>query len=137
MDQGYSIVVFPEGRRASDQNIQPFMSGSGLLWSDLRCPALPVYLGGLGRLKQTGEHWLHSGKMSIRIGELMPARPDLEAERAAALLEQALRALAESAGASRPAEFRLTWQLPRGGGVFPAMHRTSARHPRQLRDWRK
>jgi long-chain acyl-CoA synthetase len=98
MDQGYSIVVFPEGRRASDQNIQPFMSGSGLLWSDLRCPALPVYLGGLGRLKQTGEHWLHSGKMSIRIGELMPARPDLEAERAAALLEQALRALAESAG---------------------------------------
>jgi len=98
MDQGYSIVVFPEGRRASDQNIQPFMSGSGLLWSDLRCPALPIYLGGLGRLKQTGEHWFHSGKMSIRIGELMPARPDLEAERAAALLEQALRALAESAG---------------------------------------
>jgi long-chain acyl-CoA synthetase len=94
MDRGYNIIVFPEGRRASDEQIQPFMSGSGLLWSDLRCPALPVYLGGLGRLKQTREHWFHSGKMSIRIGELILPRPDLEADKATALLEQELRALA-------------------------------------------
>jgi len=94
MDEGYSIIVFPEGRRASDEKIQPFMSGSGLLWSDLRCPALPVYLGGLGRLKETREHWFHSGKMSIRIGELILPQPDLEPDKATALLEQALRSLA-------------------------------------------
>jgi len=94
MDGGFSIIVFPEGRRASDEKIQPFMSGSGLLWSDLRCPALPVYLGGLGRLKETREHWFHSGKMSIRIGELILPQPDLEPDKATALLEQGLRALA-------------------------------------------
>ena len=94
MDGGYSIIVFPEGRRASGEKIQPFMSGSGLLWSDLRCPALPVYLGGLGRIKQTREHWFHSGKMSIRIGELILPQPDLEPDKATALLEQGLRALA-------------------------------------------
>lgn len=98
MDRGYNIAVFPEGRRASDQNIQPFMSGSGLLWSDLHCPALPVYLGGLGRLKQTREHWFHSGKMSVHIGELIPARPELEPESATALLENALRTITIDTG---------------------------------------
>ena len=97
MDGGYSIIVFPEGRRASDENIQPFMSGSGLLWSDLRCPALPVHLGGLGQLKQTREHWFHSGKMSVQIGELISSRPDLEPDSATTLLEQGLRALAAGA----------------------------------------
>jgi long-chain acyl-CoA synthetase len=104
MDHGYNIVVFPEGRRAGNEEIQPFMSGSGLLWSDLRCPALPVYLGGLGRLKQTREHWFHSSKMSIQVGSLTAPRPDLDAGSATALLEQTLRLLAENAGKSSPIE---------------------------------
>ena len=66
IDRGYNVIVFPEGRRAEDETIQRFMSGSGLLWSELRCPALPVYLAGLGELKRTDERWFRSRKLPSR-----------------------------------------------------------------------
>ncbi len=91
MDRGYNVIVFPEGRRASDENIQPFMSGSGLLWSELRCPALPVYLAGLGELKRSEERWFRSRKLAVHAGKPIPWRAGQTPEQATALLEQELR----------------------------------------------
>jgi long-chain acyl-CoA synthetase len=94
MDRNYNILVFPEGRRATDETIQSFMSGSGLLWSDLRCPALPVYLGGLGELKRTDERWFRSKKLFVRMGRALELPHDIDPEAATKLLENALRDLA-------------------------------------------
>jgi long-chain acyl-CoA synthetase len=98
MDRSYNVIVFPEGRRASDENIQPFMSGSGLLWSELRCPVLPVYLAGLGELKRTEERWFRSGKLAVHVGNPIPWQPDRTPEQGTALLEQELRKLEASTG---------------------------------------
>jgi long-chain acyl-CoA synthetase len=94
MDRGYSVMVFPEGRRATDENVQPFMAGSGLLWSDLRCRALPVYLGGLGELKRTEERWFRSKKLTVHVGDVVELPADLKPEQATELLERELQKLA-------------------------------------------
>jgi hypothetical protein len=70
------------------------MSGSGLLWSDLRCPALPVYLGGLGELKRTDERWFRSKKLFVRMGRPLELPHHIDPEAATKLLENALRDLA-------------------------------------------
>jgi len=93
MDRGYSVMVFPEGSRSTDERIQPFMSGAGLLWSELRCPALPIYLGGLGELKRTGERWFRSRKLEVVIGEPIPFDAGLSAEERAHILERELKCL--------------------------------------------
>ena len=35
VDQGYSVLIFPEGRRSDDGSPQPFLGGAGLLWKEL------------------------------------------------------------------------------------------------------
>lgn len=69
LDQGYNVLVFPEGKRSPDGSLLPFKSGSGLLWKELGVPALPVYLHGLGELKTGREHWFRSRKIIVSAGE--------------------------------------------------------------------
>ncbi len=71
MDRGYSVLVFPEGRRSDDETPQPFKSGAGLLWKELGSPALPVRIRGLGELKATGERWFRSGRVTVSVGEVL------------------------------------------------------------------
>jgi long-chain acyl-CoA synthetase len=72
VDRGYSVLVFPEGRRAETEAPQPFKSGAGLLWKELGTPALPVRLRGLGELKATGARWFRSGRVTVSVGEALP-----------------------------------------------------------------
>jgi len=69
VDKGYSVLVFPEGRRSDDGTPQPFKTGSGLLWKELGVPALPVHLAGLGEIKARGEGWFRSGKITVSVRE--------------------------------------------------------------------
>jgi long-chain acyl-CoA synthetase len=71
MDQGYSVIVFPEGRRSDDGSPQPFMRGSGLLWKELHAPAIAVRLEGLGELKQQRSGWFRSGKIVSSIERVL------------------------------------------------------------------
>jgi long-chain acyl-CoA synthetase len=96
MDRGYNVLVFPEGRRATNETIQPFMSGAGLLWHDLHSAALPVYLGGLGELKRTEERWFRSRKLFVRVGDPITFDPKIDPEKAAHVLEQRLHSLAKA-----------------------------------------
>jgi len=79
IDKGYSVLVFPEGRRSKDGSPQPFKSGTGLLWKELGVPALPVRLEGLGELKTSGR-WFRSGRISVRVGPLLPLDPSASVE---------------------------------------------------------
>jgi long-chain acyl-CoA synthetase len=94
MDKRYNVLVFPEGRRSEDENFLPFMSGSGLLWTDLRCRALPVYLGGVGELKRKNASWFRPKGVFVRVGELIDLSATSRPEEAASVLESALHKLA-------------------------------------------
>ena len=68
MDRGYSVLVFPEGRRTRDGRLNPFMAGTGLLAASLRAPVVPVRLDGLYALKERGRHTARPGEVSVTIG---------------------------------------------------------------------
>ena len=65
-----------------------------MLWTDLRCPVLPVYLGGLGELKRTEERWFRSKKLYVQVGEPVDLPPHLKPDEAKDLMERELRKLA-------------------------------------------
>ncbi|MFL6450590.1 MAG: AMP-binding protein [Bryobacteraceae bacterium] len=76
VDHGYSVIIFPEGRRADDESPQPFKSGAGLLWKELGTPALPVWLEGLGEIKRTKGRWFRAGNITIHVREVLPLESD-------------------------------------------------------------
>jgi long-chain acyl-CoA synthetase len=68
MDLGYSVLVFPEGRRSSDGNLHTFRAGIGLLAKQLYAPIVPVRLDGVYQLAQQGKHFAPPGAITINIG---------------------------------------------------------------------
>jgi len=88
MDRGFHVLVFPEGRRTPDGVMHAFQKGSGMLWKELQCDALPVFLGGMSSGK-----WFRTGKMSIRVGKAIPFPTGMEAAEASRVLEEAVRRL--------------------------------------------
>jgi long-chain acyl-CoA synthetase len=88
MDQGFHVLVFPEGRRTEDRVMHAFQKGSGMLWKELQCNALPVYLSGMSEGK-----WFRSNALSIRVGKPISYDPNLDAAAATSVLEQAVRSL--------------------------------------------
>lgn len=91
MDQGFHLLVFPEGRRTPDGLMHSFQGGSGILWKELRTPALPVYLGGASGIKTAKAKWFRSGRLWIHVGKPIPFDPTLEASAATRVLERAVR----------------------------------------------
>ncbi len=69
MDQGSSVLVFPEGTRADDAALHPFMTGTGLLAANLHAPIVPIRINGLVELKQQHKHFARPGQVSITFGE--------------------------------------------------------------------
>ena len=47
---GYSILIFPEGRRSESGEVGPFLPGVGMIASRLAVPVVPVRLDGLDRI---------------------------------------------------------------------------------------
>lgn len=73
--RGYSVIVFPEGRRSDDGTPQPFKQGAGLLWKQLGTPALAIRTSGLGELKARGGRWFRSGRITVSARTLLPLDP--------------------------------------------------------------
>ncbi len=75
MDRGYNVLVFPEGTRSDAGRLAPFRAGIGLLVKQTHAPVLPMAIVGLGELKARGRGWFRSGKIHIRVGELVRFDP--------------------------------------------------------------
>ncbi|MEK6302613.1 MAG: AMP-binding protein [Acidobacteriota bacterium] len=69
MDRGYSVLVFPEGRRARDERMQRFMEGIGLLARQLGVKVVPVRIDGLYELKKQRRYFARPGEVKVTFGE--------------------------------------------------------------------
>lgn len=67
VEEGYSILVFPEGTRSPDSRIQRFHKGAFLLAEELRLDILPVIIHGAGDCMTKGENILRRGTATMRI----------------------------------------------------------------------
>jgi len=91
-DEGWSILIFPEGERSVTGQIGRFLPGVGMIASRLHLSVVPIRLRGAGRLLPPGGARPHRGPVEVRIG----APIQLEGESYAALarrVEDAIRNL--------------------------------------------
>ena len=95
MDQGYSVMVFPEGHRSQSGEMEPFRPGIGLLAHDSQAPILPIGLVGLEEMRRRGR-WFRSGRLTIRVGEPVAVDGTMEASEVTQCLEGAMRRLLAS-----------------------------------------
>jgi long-chain acyl-CoA synthetase len=91
MDQGYHVLVFPEGGRSADGRLQPFEPGIGLLAQESEVPVQPILVEGLKRLQ--GERWPKRGMVSVRLGEPLTMEPGEEPQSFTRRLEAAVAGL--------------------------------------------
>ena len=93
MDRGYSLLVFPEGTRAEDGQMNPFMAGTGLLVANLHAHVVPVRIDGLYELKRRRQYFARPGQVSVTFGEAVGFAYEETAARITKELERRVAAL--------------------------------------------
>jgi long-chain acyl-CoA synthetase len=88
---GYSVLIFPEGKRSESGVVQPFRPGIGMIGSRLDVPVVPVRLEGLNRVLHAHMKFPKRGPVRVSFGA--PLR--LEGEDYAALAKQVEDAVRE------------------------------------------
>ncbi|MCU1495212.1 MAG: putative acyltransferase [Acidimicrobiaceae bacterium] len=106
IEDGWSLVIFPEGGRTEDGWGQEFRGGAAYLAKRCDVPVVPVHLHGVRPIFPKGGSRLRPGEVEVRFGA--PLRPlsgedaaaggrDEDARRFSARVEQAVAALADEA----------------------------------------
>ncbi|HEY6340695.1 MAG TPA: AMP-binding protein [Bryobacteraceae bacterium] len=91
VEEGWSILIFPEGGRYRDMH--PFFPGVGMIASRLHLPVIPIRLRGTAEVLPPDVRWPRRGRVEIRMGPAIFARDESFAD-LARRIEQAVRVLA-------------------------------------------
>ena len=67
VEEGFSILVFPEGTRSPDHKIHRFHKGAFLLAEKLNLDIVPIIIHGAGDCMNKGENHLKRGSVTIKI----------------------------------------------------------------------
>jgi len=65
--KGVSVLIFPEGTRSPDGNLQPFKKGLFLIALKSQAPILPITICGTARIMRKGDWRVYPGKVQIII----------------------------------------------------------------------
>jgi len=65
---GYSVLIFPEGRRNDSGGVLPFRPGIGMMGARLGVPVVPVRLEGLERVLHQKMRWPKRGPVRVSFG---------------------------------------------------------------------
>ncbi len=71
--EGRIILVFPEGTRSGNGELQEFKHGIGYLQSKSGLPVLPLYLKGTHRSLPKGGVFPSHRRLSVKIGQVIPS----------------------------------------------------------------
>jgi 1-acyl-sn-glycerol-3-phosphate acyltransferase len=72
LEQGYSLVVFPEGKRSFTNKIGRFHKGAFFLAEELELDILPIYLHGNSEVLPKGDRVIYDGSLTAKIGKRIP-----------------------------------------------------------------
>ena len=76
VSEGWSVLIFPEGRRTEAGEIHEFKPGVGMIGSRLGVPVVPVRLEGVDRVLHTSWRMARRGRVRVAFGP--PIRLDGE-----------------------------------------------------------
>lgn len=69
IDQGQSIIIFPEGTRSRSGKMSRFKHGPSILAVSKGVPVVPLYLQGTRNIRATGSREMTPGPVTVLIGE--------------------------------------------------------------------
>ncbi len=121
LDEGWSILIYPEGGRSPDGWGQPFRRGAAYLSKRCDVPVVPIHVEGTGRILRKGRKLPNPSTSKITFGAPVKAN---EGERTASLSERLEASVAELAD-----EATTDWWTARQrahAGTTPPMHGPNA-----------
>jgi long-chain acyl-CoA synthetase len=92
LEDGFSVLIFPEGRRSETGEIAPFRAGIGMIASRLRVPVIPVRIVGLDRVLAPAWRMARPGRVRVAFGAPLSLAGD-DYEALARRVEEAVRSL--------------------------------------------
>jgi long-chain acyl-CoA synthetase len=93
MDEGFSILIFPEGRHVHGTDMEEFRKGIGIFARELRAPVVPAFLEGTAQVLPDGRYWPRLGRTRLIIGPPLTIDPAADAADATRQIEAAVRRL--------------------------------------------
>lgn len=75
-DDGYSLVIFPEGTRSTDGEIHRFHKGAFFLSQSLNVPIQPILIAGIHNVNPKNDVMIHRGHIFIKALERQTAREE-------------------------------------------------------------
>ena len=95
VNRGWSILMYPEGRRSDTGQMGPFKPGVGLLAAKLGVPVVPVRVSGTKEVMPNGRAIPRRGCVEVRFGEPLRVSPEFSYLQAASTIEKAVNTLGQ------------------------------------------
>jgi 1-acyl-sn-glycerol-3-phosphate acyltransferase len=95
IEEGWSMLIFPEGGRSPDGWGQDFRGGAAYLARRTGAPVVPIHLSGTDRILPKGAKRLRPGPTTVTFGDPLRAEAGEDTRRLAARIEAAVAALAD------------------------------------------
>lgn len=95
IDEGNSLLIYPEGGRSPDGWGQPFKGGAAYLAIRCGVPIVPIYLHGTGRVWRKGQRLPKPARTSVMFGDPIWATEGEPTRRLAARVEAAVSTLGD------------------------------------------
>jgi 1-acyl-sn-glycerol-3-phosphate acyltransferase len=97
IDDGWSLIIFPEGGRTVDGWGREFKGGASYLAKRCGVPVIPVHIRGTRAVLAKSSSRFRPGSTEIRLGDALTPYEDEDARKFAARIEQAVAVLADEA----------------------------------------
>jgi 1-acyl-sn-glycerol-3-phosphate acyltransferase len=94
LQQGQSILIFPEGTRSCDQQLHTFKRGVGELALETAVPVVPVWLENTAAVFPKGAHFPHRHSVAVHFGMPHTFLRTSNASEVTSEIERAVRRLA-------------------------------------------
>lgn len=75
LEQGYHLLIFPEGTRSQDGYVARFRHGAAHLAYEVGLPVVPIAIQGAWRAMPRGQGWPSSGRPRVRVAFGQPLHP--------------------------------------------------------------
>jgi 1-acyl-sn-glycerol-3-phosphate acyltransferase len=97
IDEGWSLLIFPEGGRSPDGWGQPFRGGAAYIAQRCGVPVIPIHIEGSGRILRKGKSRPSRTSVTITFGGPLRALEREDARKFAARIEREVAVLGDEA----------------------------------------
>jgi 1-acyl-sn-glycerol-3-phosphate acyltransferase len=95
IDEGWSMLIFPEGGRSPDGWGQPFRGGAAYLSIKCGVPVVPIHVEGTGRILRKGRTLPQPAATRVTFGDPLWPEPEEESRHMGTRIESAVATLAD------------------------------------------